>query len=382
MKLSSLILGLSLFLFISCKEKEQQKMPPQKIKVVEVVKKDIPIYNYFVGEVFGQEDVSINARVEGYLTGILFTEGARVKKGDLLYTIDPEPFNAAIAGEKSKVTEAQTIYLNSENNLARVKPLAEMDAVSKSDLDFALADRDASLAARKAAESSLKMAQINLSYTKIKAPISGFIGKTQARVGDFVGRSPNPVIINTISKVENVRVQFFINETNYLTIAKAFAEAHSDIAVEERAQKAEIELLLTDGTTHPHKGVIDFVNREIDASTGAILIQASFPNPELILKPGQFARLKIKRKVEKDALLVPQRVVTELQGEYSIFIVNAENKIESRRITIGDSFDDYYIVKEGIVEGDKIVFEGLQKVGAGLEVIPEITVFESQFKKQ
>ncbi|SNR33743.1 membrane fusion protein, multidrug efflux system [Lutibacter agarilyticus] len=382
MKLRSIILALPLFIYISCKEKEQPKMPPQQIKVVEVVKKDIPIFNYFVGEVFGQEDVSINARVEGYLTSILFTEGARVKKGDLLYTIDPEPFNAAIAGEKSKVTEAQTKYLNSENNLARIKPLAEMDAVSKSDLDFALADRDASLAARKAAEASLKMAQINLSYTQIKAPINGFIGKTQARVGDFVGRSPNPVIINTISKVENVRVQFFINETNYLTLAKAFAEIHKDIVAEERAQKAEIELLLTDGTTHPHKGVIDFINREIDASTGAILVQASFPNPELILKPGQYARVKVKSRVEKGALLVPQRVVSELQGEYSVFIVNADNKIESRRITIGDDFDDYYIVKEGITEDDKIVFEGLQKVGTGLEVVPEITVFESQFKKQ
>ncbi len=382
MKLRSIILVLPLFLIISCKEKEPQKLPPQQIKVVKAVKKDIPIYNYFVGEVFGQEDVSINARVEGYLTSILFTEGTRVKKGDVLYTIDPEPFNAAIAGEKSKVTEAQTKYLNSENNLARIKPLAEMDAVSKSDLDFALADRDASLAARKAAEASLKMAQINLSYTQIKAPINGFIGKTQARVGDFVGRSPNPVIINTISKVENVRVQFFINETNYLILAKAFAEAHSDLAVEERVQKAEIELLLTDGSTHPHKGVIDFVNREIDASTGAILVQASFPNPELILKPGQFARVKIKSKVEKGALIVPQRVVSELQGEYSVFIVNAENKIESRSIAIGNSFDDYYIVNEGIVEDDKIVFEGLQKIGTGLEVVPEITVFQSQFKKQ
>ena len=382
MKLRAIILVLPILFNLSCKEAEQQAAKPPQIKVVEVLKKDIPIYNYFVGEVFGEEDVSINARVEGYLTGILFTEGARVKKGDLLYTIDPEPFNAAIAGEKSKVTEAQTKYLNSENNLARVKPLAAMDAVSKSDLDFALANRDASLAARKAAEASLKMAQINLSYTQIKAPINGFIGKTQARVGDFVGRSPNPVIINTISKVDNIRVQFFINETNYLILAKEFAESHSDLTVENRAQKVEIELLLTDGTAHPYKGAIDFVNREIDASTGAILVQASFPNPELILRPGQFARVKIKKKVEQGALLVPQRVVSELQGEYSIFVVNAENKIESKRIVIGDSFDDYYIVKEGISEGDKIVFEGLQKIANGLEVVPEITVFESQFKNQ
>lgn len=382
MKLRSIILVLPLLLYISCKDKAPQKLPPQKIKVVEVLKKDVPVYNYFVGEVFGQEDVSINARVEGYLTSILFTEGTRVKKGDLLYTIDPEPFNAAIAGEKSKVTEAQTLYLNSENNLARIKPLAEMDAVSKSDLDFAIADRDASLAARKAAEASLRMANINLSYTKVKAPINGFIGKTQARVGDFVGRSPNPVILNTISKVEKVRVQFFINETNYLNLAQEYAKLHKDIKVEERTRKADIELLLTDGTTHPYKGVIDFINREIDASTGAILVQASFPNPELILRPGQFTRVKVKYKNEKGALLIPQRTVSELQGEYSVFIVNAENKIESKRITIGNTYNDYYLVKEGISEGDRIVFEGLQKVGPGIEIIPEVTVFESQFKTQ
>jgi membrane fusion protein (multidrug efflux system) len=382
MKLKLLVLAIPFFIFLSCKDKAGKAIPPPQIQVVEVIQKDVPIYNYFVGEVHGQEDVSINARVEGYLTGIYFEEGSRVKKGELLYTIDPEPFNASIAGEQSKVTEAQTKYLNSESNLARIRPLAEMDAVSKSDLDFALADRDASLAARKAAEASLKMAEINLSYTKIKAPISGFIGKTIARVGDFVGRSPNPVIINTISKLENVRVQFFLNETDYLLLAKAYSKAYKVDATSDRAQKAEIKLLLSDGSTHPYQGQVDFVNREIDASTGAILVQASFPNPELILKPGQFTRVKIKYKDEKGALLVPQRVVTELQGEYSVFIVNAENKIESKSIVIGEKFNDYYLVKEGINKGDKVVLEGLQKVGSGLEVVPEVTVFESQFKTQ
>ena len=213
-------------MFLSSKEKSKKAPPPPEIKVVEVLKKDVPIYHYFVGQVYGQEDVSINARVEGFLTRIHFEEGSRVKKGDLLYTMDPDPFNAAIAGQLSKVSEAQTRYLNAENNLARIKPLAEMDAVSKSDLDFAKADRDATLAARKAAEASLKMAEINLSYTQIKAPISGFIGKTLARVGDFVGRNPNPVILNTISKVENIRVQFFINETSYLTLAKEYQKRY------------------------------------------------------------------------------------------------------------------------------------------------------------
>lgn len=378
MKLKYSLLALAFLMFLSCKEKAQKALPPPEIQVVEVLKKNVPIFHYFVGQVFGQEDVSINARVEGFLTGIHFEEGSRVKKGDLLYTIDPEPFNAALAGEKSKVVEAQTKYLNAENDLARIKPLAEMDAVSKSDLDFANADRDASLAAREAAEASLKMAEINLSYTKIKAPINGFIGKTQARVGEFVGRSPSPVIVNTISKVENVRVQFFLTESDYLIIARAYLNSPEDKKRPEPEEKAEIELILSDGSTHPFKGSVDFVNREVDASTGAILVQASFPNPNLILRPGQFARVKIKMKDEEGALIVPQRVVSELQGQNSVFIVNAENKIESRSIIIGQKFDDYYIVKEGLSENDKVVLEGLQKVGSGMQVVPLITSFESQ----
>ena len=371
---------LILITVFSCKEKEQKTALAPQIKVVEVFKQDVPIYNYFVGEVFGEEDVSINARVEGFLTGIHFIEGSKVEKGDLLYTIDPEPFNAAIAANESKVSEAQTRYLNAENDLARVKPLAEMDAVSKSDLDYAEANKDASLAARKAAEAVLRMAEINLSYTKIKAPISGFIGKTLARIGDFVGRSPNPVILNTISKVENIRVQFFITETDYLNLIKTYQKNNLDSNSEK--SKIEIELLLSDGSKHPYKGVVDFVNRESDASTGAILIQASFPNTNLILKPGQYTRVKIKYKDEKGALLIPQRVVSELQGEYSVFIVNNENKIESRKVVIGEKFNDYFIVKEGLELGDKVVLEGLQKVGSGMEVMPEVTIFESQIKTQ
>lgn len=381
MKLRSIILVLPFLVIVSCKDAEKKIAPPPQIKVVEVLKKDVPIYHYFVGQTYGQEDVAINARVEGYLTGIHFTEGNRVKKGDLLYTIDPAEFDAAIASQKSKVAEAQTMYINSENNLARVKPLAEMDAVSKSDLDFANANRDASLSAREAAEASLKMAEINLSYTKIKAPINGFIGKTQARIGEFVGRSPGAVILNTVSKVENVRVQFFLTESDYLILAKLYAARENDkkeLEKDDLQEKPEVHLILSDGSTHPHKGGIDFINREVDASTGAILVQASFPNPDRILRPGQFARVKIRMKNENGALLIPQRVVSELQGQYSVFVVNSENKIESRSVKIGDKYGDYVIIKEGITENDKIVLEGLQKVGSGMEVIPEITKFESQ----
>ena len=388
-----LFTGLLVFLtafFISCENKTKKIIDPLEVQVVEILQKDVPIYNYFVGQVYGQEDISINARVEGFLTGIHFDEGTRVNKGQLLYTIDPEPFIAAVASEKSKVAEAQTRLVNAENELARYRPLAEINAVSKSDLDFAQASRDASEAALDAARASLRMAEINLGYTKVKSPIAGFIGKTQARTGEFVGRSPNPVILNTVSKVASVRVQFFLTESQYLLFARelrkreAKTEGAQTTETKKRpnADKVNLTLILSDGSTHPYKGKADFVNREVDSQTGAILVQATFPNPDLILRPGQFARVKIIMKDAKGALLVPQRCVTELQGQYSVFVVNTENKIEAKQIKIGEKFGDYYIVSEGLETNDKIVLEGLQKVGSGMEVNPVVTEFVSQTNLQ
>ncbi len=371
-----------LFMFTACnQDKMANQAAPPSINVVEVIQKDVPIFGYFVGQLYGQEDVSINARVEGYLTGIHFEEGSRVQKGTLLYTIDPEPFKAALASEKSKVAEAQTVLVNAENELARYIPLAEMNAVSKSDLDFAQAKRDASIASVEAAKASLRMAEINLSYTRVKSPITGFIGKTQARIGEFVGRNPNPVIINTVSKIENVRVQFFITETQYLNLAKYYTLHRGREDVKE-VRTPTLSLILSDGSTHPHMGVGDFINREVDAETGAILVQATFPNPDLILRPGQFSRVKIRVRNLKGALLIPQRCVTELQGQYSVFVVNSENKIESSQIMIGDKFGDYYIVEKGLKLSDKIVLEGLQKVGSGMQVVPVVTEFISQIVDQ
>lgn len=371
----------TLLLFVSCSDENKNPAAAiPEIQVVEVIQKDVPIYNYFVGQIYGQEDIAINARVEGFLTGIHFVEGRRVEKGQHLYSIDPEQFKAALAGEKSKVAEAQTKLINAENELTRYKPLAEINAVSQSDLDFAQASRDAAHANLDATKASLRMAEINLGYTIVRSPITGFIGKTKARIGEFVGRSPNPVILNTVSKVSNVRVQFFLTETQYLLLAREIRARSNQTRPTD--VEFDISLILSDGSTHPYKGKIDFVNREVDAQTGAILVQATFPNPDLILRPGQFARLKIMIKDGTDALLIPQRTVTELQGQHSVFIVNTDNKIEARQITIAERFNDYYIVSEGVMANDKIVLEGLQKVGSGMEVVPIVTKFESQFKDQ
>ena len=369
---------LALLLTTACnKNKEAKQAPPPSITVVEVIQKDVPIFEYFVGQVYGQEDININARVEGFLTGIYFIEGRRVEKGKLLYTIDSEPFKAAVASEKSKVAEAQTMLVNAESEYARYKPLAETEAVSQSDVDYAKARRDASLAGLEAAKASLRMSEINLSYTQVHSPITGFIGKTQARVGEFVGRSPNPVILNTVSKVQSVRVQFFLTETQYLILARE-VRARENIEKRPTDAKVDVTLILSDGSTHPHNGKIDFINREVDAQTGAILVQATFPNPELILRPGQFSRVKVKLKDETGALLIPQRCVKEIQGQYSVFIVNKENKVESRQINVGERVGDLCLIDKGLQAGEQVVIDAIQKVRTGMTITPEKIEFESK----
>jgi membrane fusion protein (multidrug efflux system) len=204
----------------SCKEKSAMNPPKPQIPVLEVIQKDVPIYREFVGQVYGMKDIPIRARVDGYLEEIAFQEGRAVRKGDLLYRIDSQPFLAEVAANESKVAEAQTYLVNAENELARYKPLAEINAVSKSDLDAAQASRDAAEASLRAAKANLRMANINLGYCTIRSPIDGLIGKTEARVGEYVGREPNPVILNMVSNIEETRVQFFLTEAEYLELVR------------------------------------------------------------------------------------------------------------------------------------------------------------------
>lgn len=381
MKIKVLLLIVSFFVFLSCKNEQSNVLPPQKIQVFEVKAKTVPIYQEFVGQIYGERDIPIRARVQGFLEKIYFKEGSRVKKGQLLYHIDPDPFMQEVAEKESMVSQAKTLLIQSESDLQRIKPLAELDAVSKRELDMAQAKRDADISSLEAAKANLNIANINLGYAKMYAPINGIIGKTLAREGEFVGKEPNPVILNTVSEIKNVRVQFFLSENEYLRIARNYMERYKQ-KIQTNKEHLAVELILADGTLYEHKGKMDFIDRNVDPSTGAILLQASFPNPDGLIRPGQFARVKSVIKTEKDALLVPQKCITELQGEFSVFVVNSENKIERKQVEIGDKIDDLWIIKEGINSGDKVVLEGLQKVASGMEVIPEVTEFESQSNNQ
>jgi len=362
----------------------QQSSDQQQLTQVVVVvpqKKDVPVYNEFVGEVKGLYDIPIRARVDGYLEEKLFQEGGPVKKGQLLYIIDSEPYRAEAASKASDVAQAKTLLVKAENELRRIKPLAEINAVSQMDLDAAVAEEGAAKAALEAAEANHELSLIRLSYTRIKSPIKGIIGKTKAERGEFVGKYPNPVILNTVSRLDTILVQFFITESNYLKVAREFLMLHDSLpSGKEKNRKREpnLELILSDGSSHSHKGVVDFVDREVDPETGSIMVQASFQNPDRLVRPGQFARVKILMRVEKDAVIIPWRCVMEVQGKTNVYVMNDSNQVELREIISTQKYGDLILVDEGLEHGEKVLIEGFQRIRTGMKVEAVVDTFNSK----
>ena len=369
-KLNMFFLCLVLSGLFSCGPKDevqQAPSPPPKVSVYETIGREVPLYQEFVGQVYGFKDIGISARVEGYLEGIHFQEGFPVKKGMLLYTLESQQFEADVAAKMSGVAAAETVKTEAKTYLDRIKPLAAEKAVSQSDLDSAQAQYDVGISQVKAAKANLRAAKIQLGYTKIYSPISGIIGKTKAKVGDFVGRQPSPIILNTVSRIDTVLVEFFITESQYLMFSRRHMEEIQKGKYRE-GEKADLELILSDGSVYNHKGKADFVNREVDPQTGALLIQASFPNPEELLRPGQFAKVRGEIEVVKDGILIPQRCVMELQGTFSVYVLGDQNKIQMKTVTVGPKIGSFWLIRKGLKPQEKVVYEGLQKVKNGTVV--------------
>jgi membrane fusion protein (multidrug efflux system) len=371
-KTMSIACGLLLAL-CACSKEEATKVapPPPKVAVIVTAAQEVPLYQEFVGQIFGLNDIAISARVEGFLEGIHFQEGSEVDKGQLLYTLESQSFEEKVAAQMSRVAEAETMLAKAKGDLDRIKPLAEVKAVSESDLDTAVAVHAAALAALKAAQANLRAVKIQLGYTKIYSPISGIIGKTQAKVGDFVGRNPNPVILNTVSQVDTVLVNFFITESQYLEFARLRGQSEPS-----KQEAKKLELILADESVYEQKGKADFVGREVDPTTGALLVQASFPNPDKLLRPGQFAKVRIEVDVVKDGILIPQRCVSELQGLFSVFVVGSNNTVERREIKVGPKVKEFWLIVEGLKPGEQVVYEGLQMVRDGTIVEPTVSEIE------
>ncbi len=358
----NLLCILFLTLYACNREETKQQPPPSpKVTVYQTEAREVPIYQEFVGQIYGYKDIQIATRVEGYLEGIHFQEGSRIKKGALLYTLESQQFEADVAAKMSGVAGAKTVLTEAETYLNRIRPLAEEKAVSQSDLDAAVAQHEVSIASVKAAQANLRAAKIQLGYTQIYSPISGIIGKTKAKVGDFVGRSPNPIILNTISRIDTMLVQFFITESQYLMFMRRHM-SKIDTGKLDETERTDLELILADGSVYAHKGRADFVNREVDPTTGALLIQASFPNPDELLRPGQFGKVRGEVEMVKEGILIPQRCVMELQGSFSIYVVGVDNKIQAREVKVGPKIKSFWLIREGLNADEIVVYEGWQKI--------------------
>jgi len=376
-----LILILLTSVFLSCSEKISKAPPPPELTVYQIETSEIPIYADFVGQTYGYYDIAIRARVEGFLEGLHFREGSEVREGQLLYTIDPDPFLARVAEEESRLAQARTREVKTKSDLDRVRPLAEINAVSQRDLDAAVASYEAAIAAVEAAKASLRAANIEFGYTKIYSPIKGIIGITQAKRGDFVGREPNPVVLNAVSRIDTILVRFSLTEAQYLRLARfdrgqKTAERSKAGASEAVEDELDLQLILADGSIHDHRGKVDFGDRQVDPNTGTILIQASFPNPDELLRPGQFARLKVLITVIDDGIMIPQRCVKEIQGIYQVFVVDSNDEIEVRQIELGQKKGNMWIVREGLQAGERILLEGIQRARTGVKISPVTTAFE------
>jgi len=347
--------------------REAPTLPPLEVSVLEVRPADYPIYLEMVGQTLGSVDIPIRARVDGVLEEMHFLEGRPVEKGQLLYVIDPQPYEARVVEAQGRLAEARTRLAKAQSDLERIRPLAAMDAVSQQDLDGAVAQYEAAQGSVQAAEAQVEQARLQLGYTRITAPVDGLIGITQAKVGEYVGRSPNPVVLNVVSRTDPIRVRFAVNEREYLRFRREFAARMR--ALDERADdRSTLQLLLADGSVHEYLGDVVSFDAAIDPGTGTFTLEADFPNPERIILPGQFARVRGVVDERRGALAVPQRAVMETQGLFQLAVVGEDGTVELRRVERGPRREKLWIVDSGLEPGERIALDGLQRLRTGMKV--------------
>jgi membrane fusion protein, multidrug efflux system len=331
---------------------------PQKVQVLTVAPRDVPIYQQWIGSLNGYPNAQIRAQVAGYLIKQAYVEGSKVKQGDLLFEIDARPFQAALDQALAKQEQDQAMVGKTELDVGRYTPLVKEQAVSQEELDNA---RQANLSAKAAVvadQAAVESARLNLGFTKITSPVSGIAGLAQAQIGDLVGTGG--AVLTTVSTVDPIRAYFNINEQFYLAYSRLHAAAaESDIP---------LELILSDGTVYPKNGKWLFTSRQIDVNTGTLQVAAAFENPDNVLRPGQYALVRAKTETRKGALLVPQRAVTELQGSYQVATVDQAHKVQIKTVQVGDHIGADWLIEKGLAANDQVIVEGVQKITNGMVV--------------
>ena len=361
--------GVALVTLSACsKEAPPAAPPPPEVLVTVPVQRDVPVYMELVGQAVGFQDVEIRARVEGFLETMAFTEGSLVRKGQLLYVIDKKPLEAKVANAKANLATWQARLEKARNDVNRLTPLAKQQAVSQQELDNAMAAQDAAVAQVDAAKAALEASQLDLGYATITAPLDGLIGTTKVKTGNLVGRGESTLLV-TISQIDPILFRAGIAEAEYLKVARRVSEQRAQGIAQ--GEKIPIELILADGTVHPHEGQLDAVERNIDTLTGTIALQIKFPNPERLVRPGQFGRVRFVIDKKEGALLVPQRAVQELQNLYNLAVVGADNKVSFRTVKVGPREGNLWVIEEGLKPGERVIVEGLQRVAEGAVVNPK-----------
>ena len=357
------------------------------VQVVVVEQKDVPIYGEWIGTLDGFSNADVRAQITGYIMKQGYQEGAFVKKGQLLFEIDPRPFQAALDQAKGQLAQATAVLANAqavqgrtELDVNRYTPLAKEQAASQQDLDNAVQNNMAAKATVataeaqiKSAEAAVETAKINLDFTRLVAPIDGIAGQAQLQVGALVNL--NSVPVTSVSTVDPIKVYFTVGEPQYLAWRKRFP---TETTRQAAAKNLKLELILADGSTYAHDGVFYFADRQVNESTGAIRIAGLFPNPANILRPGGYGKVRAVIRVQPNALLVPQRAVSELQGGYQVAVVDSGNKVSIRTVQAGDRVGNQWVIAEGLKQGERVVAEGIQKVRPGMQVTPKPFTAEAQ----
>jgi membrane fusion protein (multidrug efflux system) len=358
--LAFLLLGI-----ISCKEqKEVQEQVAPEVMTVSVIQKTVPVYGEYVGETYGKADVSINAQVDGTIVGIHFTEGNYVQKGQLLYTLDDETLRNKYSQAEARYAQANTMMVRAKSDLDRVEPLAAMKALSQRELDAAKAAYQSAKSEVNVAEGALKNAKIDLGDATIESPISGIIGISKLQVGDHANKLNLGEPLNMVSSVDEIRVRFTISEDEYLEYARRSKDKKGFMVTD----KIPVTLILSDGSLYEQTGSINITNRQIDPATGSFLVQAVFSNPKLLLRPGQFVKVRLQKDIYPDAIVVPQQAINQLQSKYQVFVVDDSSKLQPKFVTVGNRIGSNWVIKEGLKAGEQVAIIGSMMLRPAMQV--------------
>ncbi len=377
---AGLLLGAAAFISGCGSRKVQAKSGPPPAMPVSVVKAEqsnVPINGEWVGTLDGYVNAQIQPQANGYLIRQDYREGAQVEKGQVLFEIDPRPFEAALHQAEGQLGQAQAQLALASINVNRDTPLAEAHAIARSQLDNEIQQKAQAQAAVESAQAAVDTAKLNLGFTQVRSLITGVAGQATTQVGNLVNTQS---VLTSVSQLNPIKVYFSISDSEYLALVQRARNGGGDLL--EGKSRIPLALTLANGEVYPYKGHIDFVDRELNAQTGAIRIAAAFPNPGNILRPGQFARVRAETEILHDAVLIPQVAVSEFQGQEQVYTVTANHTVHVNNVKLGPQYGNSWVIESGLADGSLVIINNLQKLREGARVDPQLTQFQASLTPQ